>query len=212
MQNMTLMELFHINPLIISVLFGCSILMLGCLFERLVAYARVGSVDSGAAERLKQHLRQGQVKEAVGIAQRNRSFYMQALEVALSAAQFPREEMESIFALYRMKLNNMLNKRMAIFGTLAFSGPLIGLLGTVMGVMRAFRDLALSGSGGPSIVAAGIAEALITTAGGIFIAVLAAVVFNMFTAFAKAKMQAFDQLSQEVAILVYTGHEKGGHR
>ncbi|OGR90577.1 MAG: hypothetical protein A2992_10570 [Elusimicrobia bacterium RIFCSPLOWO2_01_FULL_59_12] len=212
MQNMTLMELFKINPLIIGVLFGCSVLMLGCLLERLWAYAKIGNVDSGAAERIKQHLRQGQIKDAVAIAQRNRNFFTQALEVALNAAQFPREEMESVFALYRMKLHALLNKRMAIFGTLAFSGPLIGLLGTVMGVMRAFRDLALSGSGGPAIVAAGIAEALIATAGGIFIAVLAAVAYNMFTSLAKAKLYQFDQLNQEVAILIYTGHDKGGHR
>jgi biopolymer transport protein ExbB len=212
MGNMTLMELFKINPLIISVLFGCSILMLGCLFERLWAFSKVGQMDPVTSERVKQSIRQGQVKEAIAMCSRKRSFYTHALEVALNAAHFPREEMESIFALYRMKLQNILNKRMAIFGTLAFSGPLIGLLGTVMGVMRAFRDLAMSGSGGPSIVAAGIAEALVTTAGGIFVAVVSAVLYNMFTSFAKAKLQQYDQLSQEVAILVYTGNDKGAHR
>jgi biopolymer transport protein ExbB len=211
MGSMTLKELFNINPFIISVLFGCSILMAGCLLERIVAFFRVGQLDINTTERIKQCIRQGQVKEAIGLCSRKQSFITHAVEVALNAASFPREEMESIFALYRMKLQGLLNKRLAIFGTLAFSGPLIGLLGTVLGVMRAFRDLAMSGSGGPSIVAAGIAEALVTTAGGIFVAVLSAVFFNMFTSFAKAKVQQFDQLSQEIAILVYTGHEKG-HR
>jgi biopolymer transport protein ExbB len=106
----------------------------------------------------------------------------------------------------------LLNKHLGIFGTLAFIAPLLGLLGTVLGVIRAFRDLALSGSGGPTIVAAGIAEALIATAAGIAVAVTSAVLYNYFTTRLRTIVQQFDLLSQEVAILVYTGHDKGGHR
>jgi biopolymer transport protein ExbB len=127
------------------------------------------------------------------------------MEVALNASSLPREEMENIFALYHSKLQGLLGKHLALFGTLAFIGPLIGILGTVLGVIRAFRDLALSGSGGPTIVAAGIAEALITTAGGIGVAVVAAVFYNIFTAVARSRVQQFDQLCQEIAILIYTG-------
>jgi len=87
----------------------------------------------------------------------------------------------------------------------------LGLLGTVLGVIRAFRDLALSGSGGPTIVAAGIAEALIATACGIAVAVISAVLYNYFTTRVRSIVTQFDLLSQEVAILVYTGHGKGGH-
>jgi biopolymer transport protein ExbB len=108
-----------------------------------------------------------------------------------------------------MRLQALLNKRLSLFGTLAFTGPLLGLLGTVLGVIRAFRDLALSGSGGPTIVAAGIAEALITTAGGIFVAVISALLYNWFTAISRGKVQQFDQLTQELAILVYTGNAQG---
>src|SRR6266705_100232 len=110
-------------------------------------------------------------------------------EASPNAAHFPREEMESIFALYRMKLQGLLNKHLALFGTFAFIGPLLGLLGTVLGVIRAFRDLALSGSGGPTIVAAGIAEALIATAAGIAVAVTAAVLYNYFTTRVKSIVQ-----------------------
>jgi biopolymer transport protein ExbB len=56
----------------------------------------------------------------------------------------------------------------------------MGLLGTVMGVLRAFHDLAKSGSGGPSIVAAGISEALITTVADLVVAIPAAIVYNYF--------------------------------
>jgi biopolymer transport protein ExbB len=211
MENMTLTSLLKIS-LVIPVLLVCSVVMVAYALERFVAFLRVGRLDTNTSERIKQAIRQGQVKEAIAMCNRSQSFITHSLEVALNAANFPREEMESIFALYRMKLQGMLNKHLGIFGTLAFIAPLLGLLGTVLGVIRAFRDLALSGSGGPTIVAAGIAEALIATAAGIAVAVTSAVLYNYFTTRLRTIVQQFDLLSQEVAILVYTGHDKGGHR
>src|SRR5882672_4391909 len=123
------------------------------------------------------------------------------MEVALNAAHFPREEMESIFALYRMKLQGLLNKHLAVFGTFAFIGPLLGLLGTVLGVMRSFRDLALSGSGGPTIVAAGISEALVATASGIAVAITAAVIYNWFSIWMKGTLSSNDIFGQELIFL-----------
>jgi biopolymer transport protein ExbB len=208
MENMTLMGLLKIS-IVIPVLLVCSVVMVAYALERFVAFLRVGRLDGGTSERIKQSIRQGQVKEAIAICNRKDSFLTHALEVALNAANFPRDEMESIFALYRMKLQGLLNKHLGIFGTLSFIAPLLGLLGTVLGVIRAFRDLALSGSGGPTIVAAGIAEALIATACGIAVAVTSAVLYNYFTTRVRTIVQQFDLLSQEVAILVYTGHDKG---
>jgi biopolymer transport protein ExbB len=211
MENMTLTSLLKVS-LVIPVLLVCSVIMVAYALERFVAFMRIGRLDTNTAERIKQSVRQGQVKEAIAMCTRKNTFITHALEIALNAAHFPREEMESIFALYRMKLQGLLNKHLGIFGTLSFIAPLLGLLGTVLGVIRAFRDLALSGSGGPTIVAAGIAEALIATAAGIAVAVTSSVLYNYFTTRVRTIVQQFDLLSQEVAILVYTGHDKGGHR
>ena len=67
-----------------------------------------------------------------------------------------------------------------VLGTMAAVAPLIGLLGTVWGIMRAFNDMALTGSAAPSVVAAGVAEALVTTAAGLIIAVPSVLLFNHF--------------------------------
>jgi biopolymer transport protein ExbB len=210
MNNMTFMELMNKGGWVMWVMFISSILIFGCFLERLIAFAKIGGGSGSLLERVKQHVRQGQMKEAIALcAQNSRSFIFHALEVGLHAAAFPREEMESIFAMYRMKLQGILNKRLAIFGTFAFIGPLLGLFGTVMGVIRAFSDLALSGSGGPTIVAAGIAEALIATAAGIFVAVSASLMYNFFTSLVRGRVQQYDLLTQEIAILVYTGNSKG---
>jgi biopolymer transport protein ExbB len=208
MENMTLMGILKIS-MVIPIMLVCSIVMVAYALERFWAFMKVGHLDTGLAERIKQCVRQGQIKEAIALCGKKQGFITHSMEVALNAANFPREEMESIFALYRMKLQGLLNQHLAVFGTLAFIGPLLGLLGTVLGVIRAFRDLALSGSGGPTIVAAGIAEALIATAVGIGVAVTSALLYNFFTSRVRTIVTQYDLLSQEVAILVYTGSEKG---
>jgi biopolymer transport protein ExbB len=63
---------------------------------------------------------------------------------------------------------------------MAGAAPLIGLLGTVWGIMRAFHSMAVTGSSAPAVVAAGVAEALITTAAGLIVAVPALMLYNHF--------------------------------
>ena len=65
--------------------------------------------------------------------------------------------------------------------TIATTAPFIGLFGTVIGIINAFRGMAMTGSGGIGAVSAGIAEALVTTALGLFVAIPAAWMFNYFT-------------------------------
>ncbi|HEY7817084.1 MAG TPA: MotA/TolQ/ExbB proton channel family protein, partial [Vicinamibacteria bacterium] len=65
--------------------------------------------------------------------------------------------------------------------TIGATGPFVGLLGTVIGIINAFRGMALTGSGGIGAISAGIAEALITTAVGLFVAIPAVWAFNYLT-------------------------------
>jgi biopolymer transport protein ExbB len=74
----------------------------------------------------------------------------------------------------------LLERNLGILGTMAAVAPLVGLLGTVWGIMRAFHDMAVSGSAAPSVVAAGVAEALVTTAAGLVVAVPAVMLYNYF--------------------------------
>ena len=74
----------------------------------------------------------------------------------------------------------MLERNLNVLGTMAVTAPLVGLLGTVWGIMRAFHDMALVGSAAPTVVAGGIAEALITTAVGLVVAVPSLIAYNHF--------------------------------
>lgn len=75
-----------------------------------------------------------------------------------------------------------MQRRLTILGTLGSITPFIGLFGTVIGVMHAFKDLAgaTASAGGASVVAAGIAEALVNTAAGLFVAIPAVIAYNYF--------------------------------
>jgi len=74
-----------------------------------------------------------------------------------------------------------LKQGLGFLATIGSTAPFIGLFGTVAGIINAFRNIAATGSGGMSVVSGGIAEALVTTAMGIFVAIPAVVGFNHFT-------------------------------
>src|SRR6266853_1937902 len=74
-----------------------------------------------------------------------------------------------------------LKRGLGFLATIGSTGPFIGLFGTVAGIINAFRSIAATGSGGMSVVSRGIAEALVMTALGIFVAIPAVVAFNQFT-------------------------------
>ena len=74
-----------------------------------------------------------------------------------------------------------LKKGLGMLATIGSTAPFIGLFGTVVGIINAFQSIAATGSGGMSVVSGGIAEALVSTALGIFVAIPAVVAFNQFT-------------------------------
>jgi biopolymer transport protein ExbB/TolQ len=73
-------------------------------------------------------------------------------------------------------------RRLGFLATLASNAPYIGLFGTVLGIVRSFRDLAANMTEASSAVMAGIAEALIATAVGLVVAIPAVIAFNIFKA------------------------------
>lgn len=88
-----------------------------------------------------------------------------------------------------------LESNLAVLGTIGGIAPFVGLFGTVLGIIRAFRDLALADAGGAAVVSQGIAEALVATAAGLFVAISAVVIFNSF-------QSALDRLARETELVI----------
>jgi biopolymer transport protein TolQ len=91
-----------------------------------------------------------------------------------------------------------LERRLTWLATIGSTSPFVGLFGTVMGVVEAFHGIGVAGGGSLKAVAPGIAEALITTAAGLFVAVPAVVAYNQFTARIKVFAAAIDDFCREL--------------
>jgi biopolymer transport protein ExbB len=168
------------SPIMIA-LVGCSIVALAIALERIFYFRqRAGDAD-GLLVRVLSQVKQGRFAEAAGTCQASHHpLGPVALEILRSPDPRDAEVEERLqIALSGQKL--LLERNLGTLGTLAAVAPLIGLLGTVWGIMRAFHDMALTGSAAPSVVAAGVAEALLTTAAGLVIAVPAVMLYNQLT-------------------------------
>ena len=106
-----------------------------------------------------------------------------------------------------------LERHLAYLATLGSNAPFIGLFGTVLGIIRAFHDLAGNQTGGPSVVMAGISEALVATAVGLLVAIPAVVAFNHFSRRVRARMTEVDWMARvALAQLIETSGERAEER
>jgi biopolymer transport protein ExbB len=207
MHELTFIEFMKVS-LVMPVLLVLSIFLVAFLMERAFFYMRMAKIDARLFKRIKDFLLAGRISEARALAGQGDGLIPEALEGLLDAADTKsRHDMENVLNLHVQRTQALLNRRLGFFGTLSFICPLLGLLGTVLGIMTAFRDMALSGAGGPSVVAAGISEALITTAAGIAVAVTAALVFNYFNFWQKRVLNTLNIFGQEVVLLIERGKD-----
>jgi len=88
------------------------------------------------------------------------------------------EDLERVIATSRQEATASLKRGLWVIGTIGSLAPYIGLFGTVVGIIRAFQDMAIHGAGGFEVVAAGISEALVATAAGLFVAITALAFYN----------------------------------
>jgi len=102
----------------------------------------------------------------------------------------------------RMSERMELERFLGILGTLGNSAPFIGLLGTVIGIIRAFKLLEVAESAGPTAIMVGIAEALVATALGLIVAVPCVIVFNLFQERIKNISIQMEIASKELMVMI----------
>ena len=179
MGNFDWIKLTSESPVLIA-LIAFSVVTMGVTIERFYYYyTRRGNPDQIASE-VSQRTKKGDIKEAIWTCEHARHPAAATMQVVIGALGESNNDIDErvIVALSEQKL--MLERNLNILGTMAVTAPLVGLLGTVWGIMRAFHDMALVGSAAPTVVAGGIAEALITTAVGLVVAVPSLIAYNHF--------------------------------
>jgi biopolymer transport protein ExbB len=185
--------------LIAAVLAIMSIYSLGVMAERLVAFSRAVKASRQFAEQLRDLLPAGKIGEAIELSKKlHRGHLPKVLGLALEEYNRGLEALKTtgtrdvgsfdvIAAVNRavdrstLRTVNDLRRGLGALATVGSTAPFVGLLGTVAGIITAFQAMAATGSGGLGSVSAGIAEALVTTAFGLLVAIPAVMMFNYLT-------------------------------
>jgi biopolymer transport protein ExbB len=182
---------------VLSVLLGCSILSVTIICERLITL-RLAKLDAPrfGSSVLDILQRQG-AAHAIAYCDR----YTQPLAVVIRRVLVSEGTVAMRERAYRHVLRcamRSLRRWVPMLGTIGSISPFVGLFGTVVGIIKAFGSIAANVGGGPEVVAGGIAEALVTTAGGLVVAIPAIVAYNHFQTKVRELTEEIDLAAHEV--------------
>jgi biopolymer transport protein ExbB len=200
------------NSPVMIIIAVCSIVTFGFALERALYFWKRRGNPQGAVQQALDQVRQGRLKEAVYLlGNQPHPAGPVAAEVLRHADASPEVAEERLqIALSEQRLR--FERHLGWLGTMGNTAPLIGLLGTVWGIMRAFHDLARTGSAGPSVVAAGIAEALFTTAAGLLVAVPAVMLYNHFVRSMTVMLTEAENHARNLRLTAQSGSGESAHR
>ncbi|MEZ4386545.1 MAG: MotA/TolQ/ExbB proton channel family protein [Candidatus Krumholzibacteriia bacterium] len=176
---MSLIQVFKSSPTMV-VLLLCSIVTVGFTVERLLYFMSSSINARRFMNDLAGHLKSGNARAALDYCQRqNKPIARVMVQGCVNLNRSYEEQAQRLDTAIELEQVEM-ERNIGVLGTMANIAPLLGLFGTVVGIIRAFADIARTGSGGGAVVAMGVSEALLTTAAGIIVAVIATVFFNIF--------------------------------
>jgi biopolymer transport protein ExbB/TolQ len=184
---------------VVIILFIMSIYSLAVMIDRALYFAAARKQSREFAPKVAGALKEGRLDEAIKVADRSKKSHLAEVVTAGlqefrsygSGGSITDEQIESSQrALERSEaiVHAKLKKGLGGLATVGSTAPFIGLFGTVIGILNAFRAIATAKSSGIGQVAGGISEALVTTAFGLLVAIPAVMTFNYFT----NKVEAFD--------------------
>jgi len=199
----TLWQAFALGGFSMYLLLVCSILTLGVIIDRYVSFWKKSRVKRAAfMDRIRDEVKKRDIARAIEICRDTNAPFARVVLAGLDRAG----RSEKVVAGYMERQITVemarLERFTGILGTVGNISVYLGLLGTVLGIIRAFRDITTTGAGGMDIVIGGVAEALITTAAGLIIAVPAVIFFNYFTRRVDSFVSDMELCASEVSDLV----------
>jgi biopolymer transport protein ExbB/biopolymer transport protein TolQ len=185
--------------LVVITLFVMSAWSIGVMIDRLIAFNGARQQSRQFAPAVAGALREGKLDEAIKIGDRYSKSHLAKVVVA-GLQEFRAHQMSTDIsgeeidaskrALERAEaiVHAELKRGVSTLATIGSTGPFVGLFGTVLGIINAFRGIATEKSAGLGAVAGGISEALVTTAVGLLVAIPAVWMYNYFS----NRIEAFD--------------------
>ena len=169
-----------------------SVFSVGMIIDKHRRFRSASRQTEKFKQEFKKFLHGGDVQDLIEATQPYQSSYVAQVVLAgiteydgvRQSGGDPGASLELVTSALRDSMSEtliQLRQGLGFLATIGSTAPFIGLFGTVVGIINAFRSIAATGSGGMSVVSGGIAEALVSTALGIFVAIPAVVAFNHFT-------------------------------
>ena len=197
MSSFSVKEIFLLGWPILSLLLACSVLSVAVILERWVYFSKRKIDLKDFLAKIPKVLSSGKdgAQHAASLGEPVISLLRAALGSGGSSLELAMDR------AVRMQVTEM-EKFVPLLGTVAGAAPFIGLLGTVIGIIRAFKSIAVSGGGGPQVVAGGIAEALTATALGLFVAIPALVFYNYYSTKIRRLTESMEICSDEIIDII----------
>lgn len=181
-EGKTILEILQFGGFTMYILVGCSVISIAVILERLVYFRLRSRIKrSPLMEKIMDSLKKRNLAEAITICEESRTPYGKVVKAGL---ELKSKDIEKISNAMERQISieiRDLERHTNILGTLGSNVVYIGLFGTVIGIIRAFQDIAVSAGAGTGIgmVISGIAEALVCTATGILVAVPSVIAYNL---------------------------------
>ena len=177
----TIMGLMHDGGWVMWILLGFSVVALAVIVERwLVLRSAKINVNEFLAKLRKALIVNKSLRDAIKICEQYKGPLASIMKAGLLKYGQPKEDIEKTIETAALHEMARLEKRLIVLASVANVSPLLGFFGTVTGMIRSFDALAEQGLSNPGAVAAGISEALITTAGGLAVAIPVQLAYNYF--------------------------------
>ncbi|MBN2475572.1 MAG: MotA/TolQ/ExbB proton channel family protein [Pirellulales bacterium] len=192
------------GPLMIPIVV-CSLILLAFVLERTISLRRGRVIPGPFVKRFLKQLREGELDrdEALALCKANGSPVAEVFTGAVRKWGRPAVEVEQAIIDNGERVTNGLRRYLRVINGVATVAPLLGLLGTVVGMIRAFNDIATADAmGRPELLAAGISQALLTTAAGLSVAIPALIFYLFFVSRVDRLIIDIDAMGQEVVNVI----------
>ncbi|MFN8846755.1 MAG: MotA/TolQ/ExbB proton channel family protein [Bdellovibrionales bacterium] len=187
----------YLDQIVLWILIILSITSVGMILERFFALRKVTSESEKVRARIRLALQGNSVEDFEHLAKDLNSLEGRAAHYALRHMKDSGTKgLEEVFNTYTLTERPDLERFLNFLATIGSNAPYIGLFGTVLGIMKAFNDLAQASDAGQQTVMAGIALALIATAAGLFVAIPAVIFYNYYSKQVKSILQSLDSVKE----------------
>ena len=196
-----LLGIMHEGGVLMYPIGFCSVVLLVFVFERLISLRRGRVIPRPFVRRFLEQLAEGQLDRdgAVELCAKNRSAVALVFGAAVKKWGRPAVEVEQAILDEGERVANELRRYLRLFNGISTLGPLLGLLGTVFGMISAFNAIAhVDALGRPELLASGIGQALLTTAAGLCVAIPALIAQLFFSGRVDRLIMELDSLGQQV--------------